>query len=198
MSYKLFGHPRSRTFRVMWMLEELGQPYDQIPAPPQSEDIKQVSALGKIPVLKDGEDAIRDSAAILTYLADKHGALTAKPGTIARAEQDAMTFRILDEVETQLWTAARHSFILPEAERVPEVKETCKADYLRNVSAIMAEVEGPYLMGQDFTIPDILLTHLAGWALTAKFPEPPDAFAEYLKRTRARPGFKAARAKQDV
>ncbi|WP_299922561.1 glutathione S-transferase family protein [uncultured Pelagimonas sp.] len=196
MSYTLYGSPKSRTFRVMWMMEELGQEYDLVPAAPQSDEIRAVSPLGKVPALKAGDEVIPDSSAILTYLADKHGALTAPAGSVARAKQDAMTFRILDDIEAQLWTAARHSFILPEGERVAEVKPTCRAEYKRNVDKLMAEVDGPFLMGETFTIPDIVLTHLANWAISAKFPEPSADFAAYLKRTRARPAFKAARDKQ--
>lgn len=194
MSYTVFGAVQSRTFRVIWMLEELGQSYEHRPVKPQSPEVRAISTLGKIPVLLDGSDAISDSTAILTYLADKHGDFTAKPGTVARGQQDAMSFRILDDIETQLWTAARHSFVLPEAERVPEIKDSCKTQYLRNVTQLMDEISGPFLMGEQFTIPDIILTHNAGWALSAKFPEPPEKFAAYLKRTRARAGFKAARS----
>ncbi|PYG30424.1 glutathione S-transferase family protein [Pelagimonas varians] len=193
MSYKLFGAAQSRTFRVMWMLEELGQSYEQLPVKPHDPALLSVSSLGKIPVLQDGEDVIPDSTAILTYLADKHEALTSPAGTAARGQQDAMTFRILDDIETQLWTAARHSFVLPEEDRVPAVKETCKKEYLRSVTKLMEDMDGPYVMGEKFSVPDIILTHIAGWALSAKFPEPPEAFAAYLKRTRGRDAFKAAR-----
>ena len=47
----------------------------------------------------DGDDAIADSTAIVTYLTDRAQQLTATPGTIARARQDAMTFRLLDEFD---------------------------------------------------------------------------------------------------
>ncbi len=196
MSYTLFGSPKSRTFRVMWMMAELGLDYELVPVAPQSPEIRAVSALGKVPVLQVDGEMIADSTAILTFLADKHGALTAPAGSVERAKQDAMTFRILDDIETQLWTAARHSFILPEAERVPEVKATCRAEYKRNVDKLMGEIDGPFVMGEAFTIPDIILTHLANWAISAKFPEPSGAFAAYLKGTRARAGFKDARDKQ--
>ncbi len=194
MGYTVYGSVRSRTFRVLWMLEELGQPYTHVAAGPQSEQVRAVSPLGKIPVLVDGDTVIPDSTAILTYLADKHGALTAPAGSVARARQDAWTFRILDEIEGLLWCAARHSFILPEAERVPEVKETCKAEYLRNITRLFDEVDGPCLTGDAPTVPDILLTHCGGWAQSAKFPAPPERFAAYLEQMRARPSFQKASA----
>lgn len=195
MTYTLYGAVRSRTFRILWLLEELDVPYDHVPAGPQSAEVKAVSPLGKVPVLLDGEEVIPDSSAILTYLADKHGAFTAPAGTIARARQDAWTFRILDDVESLLWTAAKHSFVLPEAERVPDVKDSCKAEYTRNIARIFDEIEGPFLMGDDMTVPDIILVHCGGWAHNAKFPDAPPAFADYLSRLRARPAFRSAAAK---
>lgn len=194
MSYTVYGTVRSRAFRVLWLLEELGVPYDHVAAGPQSDEVRKVSPLGKIPVLVDGDTVLRDSLAILTYLADKHGGFTHRAGALARAQQDAWTFRILDEVESLLWTAAKHSFVLPESERVPEVKEACRAEYGRNIARIMAEAAGPFLMGDVPLVPDILLCHCGGWAQSAKFPAGPDGFAEYLATLRARPAFQRAAA----
>ncbi len=192
MTYKVYGMVQSRAFRVLWLLEELGLDYEHVPAGPHSAEIKSVSALGKVPALVDGDTVITDSSAILTYLADKHGAFTAPAGSKARARQDSWTFRILDEIESQLWTASKHSFVLPEAERVAEVKPSCKAEYARNLERIMAELEGDYLMGDAFSVPDIILGHCGGWARNAGFPDGPDAFGAYLKRLRARSAFRAA------
>jgi len=195
MRYTVYGAVRSRAFRVLWMLEELGSPYDHISAGPQSEEVRAVSPLGKIPVLVADGTVLPDSTAILTYLADKHAALTAPAGTEARAQQDAWTFRILDEIEGPLWTASKHSFVLPEAERVPEVKPACHAEYARSMKRLMSEMPGPFLMGEVISVPDIILAHCGGWAASAKFPAPEPAFADYLARMRARPAFKAVAAK---
>ena len=125
--YRVIGTAKSRAFRVMWMLKELGQPYEVEPAMPQSDDIRRYNPLGKVPALVDGDAVLTDSVAIMTYLADKHGAMTAPAGTSARARQDAMTLWLVDEMDALLWTAAKHSFVLPEKLRVPEVKATVKA-----------------------------------------------------------------------
>lgn len=194
MTYTVYGTVRSRAFRVLWLLEELGLDYSHVPAGPQSDEIRKVSPLGKIPVLVEGDTVLRDSTAILTYLADKHGGFTHPAGTILRAQQDAWTFRILDEVESLLWTASKHSFVLPEAERVPEVKPACAAEYARNITRIMEEAEGPYLMGEAPLVPDIILGHCATWAQVANFPDGGPALADYLARLRARPAFQAAAA----
>lgn len=192
MDYTVYGAVRSRAFRVLWMLEELGAPYDHVPAAPQSAEVRAVSPAGKVPVLKAGETFIRDSAAILTFLADRHERFTAPAGTLERARQDALTFRVLDELETPLWFATRHSFVLMPEERVPEVKATCRADFARAIEALFAEVDGPYLTGEEMTVPDFILGHCGGWARSANFPEPIPAFADYLNRLRDRPAFQRA------
>lgn len=192
MAYTVHGAVRSRAFRVLWMLEELGETYRHVPSAPQSEEIRAVSPAGKVPVLEVDGTCIRDSAAILTFLADRHGRFTAPAGTVERALQDAMTFRVLDEIETPLWFATRHTFVLMPEDRVPEVKATCRSDFARAVEALFAEVTGPFLMGETLTVPDFILGHCGGWAHTANFPEPIPAFAEYLDRLRNRPAFQKA------
>ncbi|OIQ39045.1 MAG: glutathione S-transferase [Roseobacter sp. MedPE-SWde] len=192
--YTVIGTPMSRSFRVLWTLEELGQPYELNPAPPQSPEILQVSALGKVPALIEGDEVITDSTAIITYLADKHGGLTAKAGTLARAHQDAMTQRFLDELDAVLWTAARHSFALPKDQRVPEVKPSLKWEFNRNLDRIEGQIKGPYVMGEEFTIADIVLTHCLNWAFGAKFPVENEALLAYGKTMRARPGHQRVAA----
>lgn len=194
--YTLIGSPRTRTFRVMWMLEEAGLDYTLNPAPPQSEPVRMQSDLGKVPVLVAEGQAITDSAAILTYLADKHGIMTHPAGTIERAKQDALTHFVLDEFDAVLWTAARHSFILPEDRRVPEVKDSLRWEMEKSVQALVARIgHGPFLMGEDLTIADILTTHCLTWAQVAKFQLESQVLTDYVARMQARPAYQAAVAK---
>ena len=67
--YKIFGIAQSRTFRVLWMLEEIGERYEHIPAKPHSSEIIKFNISGKVPVLLDGDDVLTDSSAIISYLA---------------------------------------------------------------------------------------------------------------------------------
>jgi glutathione S-transferase len=188
--YTVIGNLKSRAFRVIWMLEELGEPYELRPEPPRSDAVRALNVSGKIPLLLEGDAVLSDSTAIMTYLADKHGRLTHPAGTLPRARQDAMTFRILDEIENALWTAARHSFVLPEERRVPQVKDSLKWEYEASIAQLMDELSGDYLAGEGPTVPDILLAHCGGWAKAAGFPAEEPRFADYLKRMRARPAFR--------
>ena len=69
---KVFGRVKSRSFRVVWLLEELEVPYDLTEIAPRSEEAKKVYKNGKIPFVLDDDVLISDSVAILTYLSDKH------------------------------------------------------------------------------------------------------------------------------
>ena len=193
--YKVVGATKSRAFRVMWMLEELDQPYEHIPAAPRSPEAVEYNPNGKVPALVDGNDVLTDSVAIMTYLADKHGSLTAPAGTVARAHQDAMTCWIIDEFDAVLWAAAKHSFVFPENLRVPEIKDSLKAEFARAAAVLDARLEGPFLMGADVSLPDILASHCLNWATNAGFPALPENVQAYAKRMRDRPAFKAVLAR---
>ncbi|WP_299683872.1 glutathione S-transferase family protein [uncultured Tateyamaria sp.] len=193
--YRVIGTAKSRAFRVMWMLEELGQPYEVEPALPQTDDIRRYNPLGKIPALVDGDAVLTDSVAIMTYLADKHSGMTAPAGTPERARQDAMTLWLVDEMDALLWTAAKHSFVLPEKLRVPEVKPTVKAEFARNADRLAGMLRGDFLMGDVPSLPDILASHCLGWSLVAKFDPLPDSIKPYTKRLRERDAYKAAAAR---
>ena len=194
MRLDVHGPVQTRTFRVLWMLEELGLDYTHHPDPPRSQAVRDLSPLGKVPVLVAGGTVIPDSLAILHFLADSQGRLTAPAGTPARARQDAMTFRICDEMDALLWTAARHSFVLPEEHRVREVKPALKWEYARNCAGIGAALAGPFVMGEDFTLTDILLTHCLGWGIAARFGVPDPALSAYLERMKARPAWRRVQA----
>lgn len=193
--YTVIGTLTSRTFRVLWALEELGQPYAHEPVPPHSERVMALNATGKIPVLLVDGAALTDSTAILTFLADRHGALTFPAGSVERARQDALTHRFLDEVEALVWTAARHSFILPPDHRVPAIKDSLRWELARNAARIETELAGaltfgPWLMGETFTIADILAVHCLDWAEKAKMPVTAPALLAYRDRAHARPAFR--------
>jgi glutathione S-transferase len=196
--YTVIGGVKTRAFRVMWMLEELGQTYDVILAAPQSEDARKYNPSGKVPALLDGDEKLTDSTAIMQYLADKHGALTAPAGTPARARQDAMVFWLVDEFDAILWAAAKHSFVLPENLRMPEIKDTLKTEFTRSSKLLADRIEGPFLMGDEITVPDILAVQCINWSIGAGFPSVDDRLGAWAAGLRKRDAFKAVRARGDA
>lgn len=190
--YQVIGDTQSRAFRVTWMLEELGLPYEQIKVKPHTPEALACNPSGKIPALKDGDTILTDSTAILTYLADKHDGLTYPAGTVERAKQDGLTHMVLDELDAVLWTGARHTFALPEDKRVPAVKDSLKWEFARNSARLANCIKGPFLMGDKMTIADIIATHCLNWAFSAKFPIENEHLLAYAKEMRGRDAFKRA------
>ena len=196
MELKVFGSVKSRAMRVIWMLEELEVPFEHVPAAPRSADVMALNATGKVPVLLADGVPITDSTAILTFLADHFGRLTAPAGSLERARQDSMTQFLLDEFDAVLWMASRHSFVLPEHLRLPAIKDSLKWEMERSQNTLLARMgEDAFLMGAQMTVPDIILTHCLSWAIAAKFPIETPALVAYAKRMRARPAFKRAAAR---
>lgn len=194
MDLHLYGGPKSRAFRVIWMLEELGLDYAHSLAAPRSDEVIALNGSGKVPVLVVDGTPVSDSTAILTFLADRHGGLTYPAGTLERARQDGFTQRINDEFDAVLWTAARHSFALPSERRVPDIKPSLQWEYARSAARLAENFGGPFLMGEEMTIADILLTHCLGWAVVAKFPAKAPVLTAYHERMRARPAYRRALA----
>ncbi|TIV95009.1 MAG: glutathione S-transferase, partial [Mesorhizobium sp.] len=118
--YKAVGSRGSRVSRVLWMLEELGQPYAFVEVKLRSPEAYALNPSGKVPILIDGDLKITDSAAICIYLADKHAdkGMGANPGVAGRAEMDSWMHFAQSELEAPLWNKLRHRFLLPKDVRV--------------------------------------------------------------------------------
>lgn len=190
--YKVIGTTKSRALRVMWMLNEIGEPYEQIKVVPRSDEARRYSPTGTLPALVDDNEVLTDSVAIMTYLADKHGKLTAPAGTIARARQDAMTLWLIDEMDTVLRSAAKFNVVLTANEPSTALQDTLKREFSRAAQTLSSRLEGAFLMGHTITLPDILACHCLNWAIGAKFPRTDLKLFLYAKGLRERPAFKAA------
>jgi len=192
--YRVIGNGASRTIRVTWMLEELGVPYAHGLAHPRSPEARQHNPSGKVPILLVDGAAITDSAAILTYLADAHGQFTSPAGSIRRAQQDGMLFRILDELDAVLWTGSRHKFVLPAELRMPAITDSLKWEFARTCGFFdQLLADRPFACGEEMTVPDFILTHCLRWATNSDFPVEGDALTAYRDRMSDRPAFVKAR-----
>lgn len=186
----LIGSAKTRAARPLWLLEELGVPFTHIPAGPRAPEARAHNPTAKVPVLLVEGAAVSDSTAILTYLADSQGRFTHPAGTLKRAQQDSLTQLLLDEFDAVLWTAARHSFILPEELRLPAIKPTLRWEFERSQHFLLERLgEGPFLMGEALTVPDIILAHCLKWAAGVKFPLVEGRLVDYRERMLARPAY---------
>ena len=191
----LIGSVRTRAFRPVWLLEELGLPFTYLPLRPGSPEVLPFNPAGKVPVLVEGDLTLTDSTAILDHLALQTDRFTFAAGSAGHARQASLTYRLLDEFDAVLWTAARHSFVLPEEHRLPAIKDSLKWEFARNQARMVTELIGPFLMGEEMTVPDIILTHCLGWAEMAQFPALDPVWADYLARMRSRPAYERTKAR---
>jgi glutathione S-transferase len=179
--YQAVGSRGSRVSRVLWMLEELEQPYEFVEVERRSPEAYALNPSGKVPILIDGELKLTDSAAICVYLADKHAekGMGASPGLAGRAEIDSWMHFAQSEFEAPLWNKLRHRFILPPELRV-DVGPAAAHDFASEVTALERRLG-------DFSAVDVLLGDIGAWARGGRFRIESDAVNAYLDRVLTRP-----------
>ena len=201
---KLYGAPRSRATRVTWMLEEIGANYEYVPVDLMKGEGRQapyldINPTGKVPTLIDGELILCESAAIVTHLGDKYAVsgLVPHTGGAARATYNQWCYYCLSELEQPLWTMAKHTFVLPEAKRVPAVKDTARWEF-NQAAKVLAQHLGtqPYILGDRFSAADILIGHTLSWAANAKVDLGHENLRTYADQVLARPALAKARERE--
>ena len=193
----LYGMPRTRSFRVLWTLEEVGAEYEYHlvnlgKEEGQAQEFLRLNPGGKLPVLVDGDLVLSESAAICTHLAESHpeSALIPAAATSDRARYNQWCFFVLSELEQPLWTIAKHKFALPRDYRVREVIETATFEFARAVKVLDLGLRGrEYLVGDNFSVADLLATHTLMWARAAKVELGSGALETYLTRNCRRPAW---------
>jgi glutathione S-transferase len=194
----LYHHPFSRAATVVWMLEELGRPYelryvDLMAGEQKSPAFLALNPMGKLPVLVDGDTVITETAAIGLYLADRYGY-----GTFAPKIDDPARGPYLR------WSLYSPSVIEPAA-----YAQGAKWEYRAaqagwgTYAAVLDTIEhaigaGPWLLGDRFTMADMILGGTVRYLLRFKMLEPRPAITAYVERLSARPADKTARAKNEA
>ncbi len=195
--YKAVGSPGSRLTRVVWMLEELDQPYEIVKAKPHSEEMRKYNPSGKAPVLVDGELVLTDSAAICVYLGEKHGEKGMGSTSLAeRARIDSWVHFAQSELEAPLWNKLKHRMLIPEELRV-EVGPWTAWEFARDVKALERRLgANSFALGERFTAVDVILGHIGQWARGAKFAIDSEPVNAYLDRVLGRPAVGRARIRE--
>jgi len=195
----------ARSFRPLWMLEELGLPYELkvLPFPPRVRDksFLAINPLGTIPAFIDGDIRMTESAAICQYL----GARAAPtPLNVEPAEAGfAAYLNYLHFGEATLTfpqtLVLRYGRFEPEARRLPQVVE----DYgkwflarLRTLEPLLAARD--YLCAQRFTAADISVGYALLLAHQIELQDRIDpVILAYWERLSRRDGFKRAKQAQE-
>jgi len=199
---RLYGMPNTRSFRVLWALEELGVEYEyQLVNLGKGEgktpEFLALNPSGKLPVLKNGGLVLTESAAICSYLADAQPDKNLIPfvGTAERALYNQWCFFVLSELEQPLWTMGKHKFALPKEYRVREVTKTAGFEYMRALRVLETGLKGrEFIVGDHFTMADLLVVHTLNWAQVMKIEHGSELLTLYLDRIRQRPAWTRALA----
>lgn len=198
---KLYGIPASRAFRSLWMLEELGVEYQNVPTnfatgETRSAEFLKLNPNGHIPVLVDGETVLWESLAINLYLARKYGAGRLWPSAVA---DEGRTFQwslwAVTELEPTLLTVLMHRRILPKEQRDAALAAASEAKLAGPFGVLDRALSGrSHLLGDAFSAADLNVASVMTWANLAgldlgKWPQ----LGAWLKRCTDRPTYKKAR-----
>ena len=171
---QLYGNPRSRAMRCLWMLEEMGEPYQLIEKSTRADDLQSAEYLrlnpnARIPTLVDGEVVLWESMAINLYLAQKHeGPMhCAGPEVLGLAAQ--WSFWAVLEMEALLLDLLLHRAVLPEFARDASYAERDEL-LLRKPLGVLndALVGHEYLVGNSFTVADLNVASILVWGKMAR------------------------------
>jgi glutathione S-transferase len=197
---KLYGVPRSRAMRPLWMLEELGLPYELVrtdfaTGATRTPEYLRVNPNGHIPALQDGDLTLWESMAINLYLARRYdGGLW--PKTVAdegRAFQWSLW--AMTELEEPVLTTLLHRRLFPEAQRDARKADEAAARFRQPLGVLDGALAGRgYLLGEDFTVADLNVASVLAWAPLAGLDlgSAPAAQA-WLGRCVGRPAFARVR-----
>ena len=196
----LFHHPRTRSTRFIFLLEELGAPYEIH----RIADIRRADGTGavdpanphphgKSPALKDGETVVFESAAIALYLTDKFPANGLGPlaGDPLRGAYLSWLAYYAGEMEPA-WMSQYMKWDIPRgtAGWVP-VDEV-----MQFVNATLAK--GPYLLGEKFSAVDILVGTTFKMFMGTPLLEKTPLLEAYVERVLSRPAYARAQAKENA
>jgi len=198
MSLTIYGHPRSRTFRVLWVLEELGLPYDlvEIPAYDAAKDsrVKALNPIGKIPLLQDEGEVLTESMVMGYYLARKAKSPLLPATLIDECRVLQWTSWVQTEVERPLTQVFQHRVLYAAEKRKPDVADAAEAELPRPFDALEQALDTrAWLVDGRFTLADLnvsivmLMTRYIGKDMS-RWPRAVD----WLARCTARPAFAAA------
>jgi glutathione S-transferase len=197
---KIFHASNTRSVRIVWLLEELGLPYEleklKLGDPAmRSPEYAKVHPMGRVPALQDGDTTIFESGAIVQYVLARYGDGRMAPDVSSAdfplylqwlhyAEGMIMPPVNIIVVETKL--------LAPERRNQGNVDRTTKL-LSRMLSAVDAHLASREFLAGSFSGADIMTGHACTVAqrLGADISDKPNV-AAYIDRLNARPALQRA------
>jgi glutathione S-transferase len=198
MAIVLYHHPFSRAANAVWMLEEVGVPYelryvDIMAGGQKAAEIVALNPMGKLPVLTDGDVVVTELAAIGLYLADRHAY-----GKLAPRVDDPGRGSYLR------WSLYAPSVIEPGAMAKTagwsfREGQAGWGSYDAMLSAMESAIrDRAFILGDTFSMADVIFGGAIRYMLLFKMIEPRPAFVAYGERLAARPALQRAEARNNA
>ena len=181
--YKLYYYPGNANLAPHILLEEIGTPYELMLVDREQNEHKsraymKLNPNGRIPTLVDGNLTLFESAAICMYLADKHPVANLVPlvGDRARAYLYQWLIYLTNTIQPEILAFHYPSQYIADASNADSTEEIIKfikikaEKQLERMFNIVNNslIEGPYMLGQNFSVCDAYLLMLSRWCRTLK------------------------------
>ncbi|MGJ5094872.1 glutathione S-transferase family protein [Bradyrhizobium oligotrophicum] len=192
----------ARSFRPLWMLEELRLNYElkMLPFPPRvlAKEYLAINPLGTIPLLIDGETKMTESSGICHYLGIKHGPTPLMVGPEEAAYGAFLNWMYFSDATLTFpqTLVLRYTQLEPEERRSPQVAADYAKWFLGRLRAVEAATAGAeFLCAGRFTAADIVIGYALRLADTLGLSKEfgPNV-AAYWARLQQRDGYQRARA----
>jgi glutathione S-transferase len=201
----------SRSQRILWMLEELGVPYEvkryeREPSMQAPASLRAVHPLGKSPVITDGDRTLAESGAILEYLVDTYGNGRFRPATgtpdkinytyfLHYAEGSLMPLLLMKLIFSRI-PSRLPFFMKPVGRAIAKGANTTLLDPQIGSHFMFLESElgkREWFAGADFTAADIQMSFpLEAAAARAPMVRQMPKLSAFLDRIHARPAYQRA------
>jgi glutathione S-transferase len=198
MALTLYHAAPSRSSTVLWMLEELGQPFELVVLDMKKGEQREppylaINPMGKVPAVKHGDTIITESAAICTYLADEFPAAKLAPSIGDPARGTYLRWMFFHG------SAFEPAVIDHALKREPGSRQMLPyGDYDTTMNVLAgALAKGPYLLGETFSAADVQMGSNLRWTMQFGIvPQRPE-FVSYVERLKQRPALIRALARDE-
>lgn len=157
----VYGVAPSRTFRCLWLLEELGLEYERELVYWDDEGPKRAAYLelnpnGRVPCLVDGDLVLFESLAINLYLMRRYGGLLAPDSIEDEGRVLQWSFWAVNEIEPFVSVLGAERAYKPESEWDKDALAAAQASLLKPTKVLDDQLGGrDYLLGDSFTVADL-------------------------------------------
>lgn len=192
----IYGSALSSAGRCLWLLEEIGVPYERRDSKLQEPGgrekyVKEVFSGGKVPYLVDGDVRLFESMAINAYLAAKYKPELLPTDLHERALVDQWSYWAISNLQPEGIRVLMHTHFLPEPARDPKQAEAGRAGCERFLAQLEEALTGEYLVGGRFTLADVNAGSVVNLVLRSGMTAGPRVTA-WIERLRARPAYQKA------